>query len=101
LSKAHLALLHGIAETHFGIPRADWLRSIMNRIDPDLFMDCLPHESRNAGRTSSTLWPSTATALPSLDKLTALNALYLVGRPELLEDLALEQLRSRGVIVRM
>ena len=36
---ARLALLRGFAEFHFGIPRADWLRSIMNRIDPDLFMD--------------------------------------------------------------
>jgi predicted transposase YbfD/YdcC len=37
---AHLAVLRGFAEFHFGIPCADWLRSIMNRIDPDLFMDC-------------------------------------------------------------
>jgi predicted transposase YbfD/YdcC len=37
---AHLAFLRGFAEFHFGIPCADWLRSIMNRIDPDLFMDC-------------------------------------------------------------
>ena len=37
---AHLAFLRGVAEFHFGIPCADWLRSIMNRIDPDLFMDC-------------------------------------------------------------
>jgi hypothetical protein len=29
LSKAHLALLRGFAEFHFGIPRADWLRSMM------------------------------------------------------------------------
>jgi len=36
---AHLALLRGFAEFHFGIPCADWLRSILNRIDPDLFMD--------------------------------------------------------------
>jgi hypothetical protein len=40
LSKAHLALLRGFAEFHFGIPRADWLHSIMSRIDPDLFMNC-------------------------------------------------------------
>ena len=38
--KAHLAFLRGFAEFHFGIPCADWLRCIMNRIDPDLFMDC-------------------------------------------------------------
>ena len=38
--KAHLAFLRGFAEFYFGIPCADWLRCIMNRIDPKLFMDC-------------------------------------------------------------
>src|SRR6266567_4078891 len=38
--KAHLAFLRGFAEFHFGIPCADWLRCIMNRTDPKLFMDC-------------------------------------------------------------
>ena len=37
---AHLIFLRGFAEFHYGIPCADWLRSVMNRIDPDLFMDC-------------------------------------------------------------
>jgi hypothetical protein len=32
--------LRGFAEFHYGIPCADWLRCIMNRIDPGLFMDC-------------------------------------------------------------
>jgi predicted transposase YbfD/YdcC len=38
--KAHLSFLRGFAEFHFGIPCADWLRCVMNRIDPGLFMDC-------------------------------------------------------------
>lgn len=38
--KAHLAFLRGFGEFHFGIPCADWLRTIMNRIDPGLFRDC-------------------------------------------------------------
>jgi predicted transposase YbfD/YdcC len=38
--KALLSFLHGFAEFHFGIPCADWLRCVMNRIDPDLFMAC-------------------------------------------------------------
>jgi predicted transposase YbfD/YdcC len=38
--KAHLSFLRGFAEFHFGIPCADWLRCVMNRIDPDLFMAC-------------------------------------------------------------
>ena len=37
--KAHLAFLRGFAEFLFGIPCADWLRCVMNRIDPKLFMD--------------------------------------------------------------
>jgi predicted transposase YbfD/YdcC len=38
--KAHLWFRCGFAEFHDGIPCADWLRTVMNRIDPDLFMDC-------------------------------------------------------------
>ena len=37
---AHLAFLRQFAEFHFGIPCADWLRCIMNRLDPELFRDC-------------------------------------------------------------
>jgi hypothetical protein len=101
LSKALLALLRGFAEFHFGIPRADWLRSIMNHIDPDLFMDCFTSWVAEC-------WP---------DKLDPVaidgNGAAIAGEadgpecalprrsPELLEDLALQQLRSRGVIVRM
>jgi hypothetical protein len=36
---ADLALLRGFAEFHLGNLCADWLRSIMNHNDPDLFMD--------------------------------------------------------------
>ena len=35
--EAHLPFLKDFAEFHYGIPCADWLRTIMNRIDPDLF----------------------------------------------------------------
>lgn len=38
--EAHLSFLRGFSEFHFGIPCADWLRTIMNRIDPDLFSAC-------------------------------------------------------------
>src|SRR5215467_8434744 len=56
---AHLSFLRGFAEFHYGIPCADWLRTVMNRIDPDLFMTCF-FGSPNAGRTSSISWRSTA-----------------------------------------
>jgi predicted transposase YbfD/YdcC len=37
---AHLSFLRGFAEFHYGIPCVDWLRTVMNRIDPDLFKAC-------------------------------------------------------------
>ena len=38
--EAHLDFLRGFSEFHFGIPGADWLRVLMNRIDPALFQAC-------------------------------------------------------------
>jgi predicted transposase YbfD/YdcC len=38
--EAHLSFLRGFSEFHYGIPCADWLRTVMNRIDPDLFAAC-------------------------------------------------------------
>ena len=38
--EAHLAFLRGFSEFHYGIPCADWLRTVMNRIDPQLFAAC-------------------------------------------------------------
>src|SRR3954469_24091055 len=38
--QAHLSFLRRFSEFHFGIPCADWLRTLMNRIDPDLFSAC-------------------------------------------------------------
>jgi hypothetical protein len=39
--KAHLSFLRGFAEFHHGSPCADWLRTVMNRINPELFMACI------------------------------------------------------------
>jgi predicted transposase YbfD/YdcC len=38
--EAHLPFLRGFCEFYHGIPCADWLRTVMNRIDPDLFAAC-------------------------------------------------------------
>jgi predicted transposase YbfD/YdcC len=38
--EAHLSFLRQFAEFYHGIPCADWLRTVMNRIDPDLFAAC-------------------------------------------------------------
>ena len=35
--EANLKFLRGFSDYHFGIPCADWLRSLMNRIDPAIF----------------------------------------------------------------
>src|SRR6202521_5647451 len=39
--RAHLSFLRGFAEFHYAIPCADWLRSVMNRINTELFQACL------------------------------------------------------------
>ena len=36
----HLDFLRRLQPYHFGIPCADWLRVVMNRIGPDLFASC-------------------------------------------------------------
>jgi predicted transposase YbfD/YdcC len=36
----HLDFLRRLQEYHYGIPCADWLRVVMNRIGPDLFASC-------------------------------------------------------------
>jgi len=38
--EAHLSFLRRFCEFHHGIPCADWLRTVMNRIDPELFAAC-------------------------------------------------------------
>jgi hypothetical protein len=38
--EAHLSFLRRFSEFHFGTPCADWLRVVMNRIDPELFQQC-------------------------------------------------------------
>jgi hypothetical protein len=38
--EAHLSFLRGFAEFHHGIPCVDWMRTVMNRIDPELFNAC-------------------------------------------------------------
>jgi hypothetical protein len=38
--EAHLDFLRRFSEFHYGIPCVDWLRALMNRVDPDLFSAC-------------------------------------------------------------
>src|SRR3712207_8097706 len=37
--EAHLAFLRRFLPYHHGVPCADWLRTLMNRVDPEVFSD--------------------------------------------------------------
>jgi hypothetical protein len=52
-ANANLAFLRGLSEFYHGIPCVDWLRLVMNRLDPDLFRACFSSWVQPAGRTSS------------------------------------------------
>jgi len=44
----------GLAEFHYGIPCVDWLRTVMNRINPELFQACFrPGRGMLAGQARS------------------------------------------------
>src|SRR5436190_18838181 len=58
--KAHLSFLRGFAEFHFGIPCVDWLRTVMNRIDPDLFKACFSSWVAECWPDKLHSWRSTA-----------------------------------------
>lgn len=61
--ETHLDFLRTLAEFHFGVPCEDWLRDLMNRIDPALFRACF--EAWVAER-----WPQ-APGLVALDGKTS------------------------------
>ena len=61
--EAHLDFLRSMSEFHYGIPCEDWLRVVMNRIDPALFSACF--EAWVAER-----WPNSP-ALVALDGKTS------------------------------
>ncbi len=49
--EAHLDFLRGFSALHHGIPCVDWLRTLLNRGDPDLFSSCFVPGSLSAGRS--------------------------------------------------
>src|SRR6202162_4150547 len=69
--KAHLSFLRGFAKFHHGIPCADWLRCVMNRINPDLFMACF-------SSWVAQCWPDKVD-LVAVDRKTGHKALHLVS----------------------
>lgn len=61
--EAHVDFLRGLSEYYFGTPGEDWLRVLMNRIDPALFQDCFT-------AWVNEMWPQAA-ALIAVDGKTA------------------------------
>ena len=60
--EARLDFLRGYLDFHWGVPCADWLRTLMNRVDPDLFSACFMTWVAECWPcpTGRTWWPSTA-----------------------------------------
>jgi predicted transposase YbfD/YdcC len=61
--EAHLSFLRRFLPYHHGLPCADWLRTLMNRIDPELFQACFIAWARE--------WRPGAPALVALDGKTS------------------------------
>jgi hypothetical protein len=57
---ANLAFLRGFSQFYHGSACVDWLRSVMNRLDPVLFRARFSSLSQPAGPTSLVLWQSAA-----------------------------------------
>lgn len=78
--EAHLVFLRQFSEFYYGIPCADWLRTIMNRIDAELFSACF-------SAWACQVWPDQAgqiaidgkTSRRSHDRSNGRRALHLVS----------------------
>ncbi len=76
----HLEFLRQFSEFYYGVPCADWLRTIMNRIDPELFCACF-------SAWVADMWPGGAdliaidgkTSRRSHDRANGRPALHLVS----------------------
>ena len=104
--EAHLAFLRRFLPYFHGLPCADWLRTLMNRLDPALFSACFMAWAREA-------WPDAPdlvaidgkTSRRSHDRGAGKQALHLVSAfatnerlvlgQEAVADTSCEQMRSR------
>ncbi len=73
--EAHLDFLRRFSDFHHGIPCVDWLRTLLNRVDPDLFRPASAPGSPNAGPSMPIWWP--LTAKPRAAAMTARPAVRL------------------------
>ena len=53
----HVDFLRGYGEFWFGVPKEDWLRVVLNRIDPTLFEACFASWAAAATTSPSTARP--------------------------------------------
>lgn len=88
----HLDFLRGFSEFHFGTPCADWLRVVMNRIDPALFQACFTSWARALRPDAPKLIALDGkTSRRSHDRSAGRKALHLVSAWATTERLVLAQ----------
>lgn len=76
----HLAFLRGHAEYYFGVPGEDWLRVVLNRIDPVLFEACFSAWARSLRADAADLIALDGKTLRrSADSAAGQKALHLVS----------------------
>lgn len=87
-----LAFLRGFSEFHFGTPCEDWLRVVMNRIDPALFQACFSAWARCLSPGAADLVALDGkTSRRSHDRKRGQAALHLVSAWATTERLVLAQ----------
>ena len=90
--RSHLAFLRRLSEFHFGTPCEDWLRVVMNRIDPDLFQACFTAWARDLCPEAATVIAIDGkTSRRSHDRARAQRPLHLVSAWATTERLVLAQ----------
>lgn len=90
--QAHLGLLRRYSEYHFGTPCEDWLRVVMNRVDPALFQACFTDWAKGLRPDAPDLIAIDGkTSRRSHDRANGRRALHLVSAWATTERLVLAQ----------
>jgi predicted transposase YbfD/YdcC len=90
--EAHLEFLRRFLPYHYGIPCADWLRTLMNRIDPEVFSACFMSWARELRPDAPALVAIDGkTSRRSHDRAAGKQALHLVSAFATHERLVLGQ----------
>ena len=90
--ETHLDFLRGFLELHFGIPGVDWLRVVMNRIDPALFQTCFTTRAISLPPDAADLIAIDGkTSRRSRDRRRGQKPLHLVSAWAIMQHLVLAQ----------